>query len=428
MIIAATVLATSFQTVDFFLEAIVQAQSAVRKEHITATALTFADGRAAQAVYNLDIDRLASVHMTVQNIPETARPQIFFYRFGQRNASAVVVDTGLQQYTRSLVPEARSFGPLAAKATPQLDEFVMLLGEPQGLQAFLTKIPPPDQWTWSREKNQIVLSHRSQELTAAIAFPPRNPRPTRIAFQNKSGTIEWKFRYAPFKNLPDPSKKSGVFEVASFDPNLAAPKPQSQSARALLDRALARNEPAVQIAYQTKEAGQQVTVRYSPTRVYQKDSVAEWTYDGRQLRIFVPRTNTLYVGEATHAQLIDAVANAGTRVETNLRSLIAGKNPFRAILAGATTVNDNQRAKLFKPKGETPRYLTARVPAAEITLVVSPRDGFVLGVESAIYDQYGRPTGITTLKEFQRLPQAPVPTIPNRARPTPLARLLAQTP
>jgi hypothetical protein len=114
----------------------------------------------------------------------------------------------------------------------------------------------------------------------------------------------------------------------------------------------------------------------------QDDDLVSWTYDGKTLRLFDKKSRRFAEGEARFIEVVDAVAEAGSRVEPMGRSLAVKSNPFRLLITDRAEVRregsmkiQGRSADIVFIKGETGEFTVAVDLASRRALSIVSKAG-----------------------------------------------------
>ncbi len=409
MLLGALFYGPVFSPVDYFFQEFINNQIRVKSERIVASSQVYAETGNSVGKYVIDIERPRRMQIFVEPVSLGMVPERYYYSVAESTPSALIYRPMSGQYVKSTIPGVK-LPDLVKQATPNIDELLSGLASGDGWKPFLTKLHKDGgtNWKWKKIGKETQLSLKTSTAQFDIRFSGAEIRPTSMQFGNVNGLIKWTFDYQPAKGFKNPAAEKNAYEVAQFDAMLGTAKAASQTAQGTLDRMLARYDGAQPVAYVSKTGSDQVRVVYSRSGIYQSDKYAEWIYDGRRLRLYDKTTKRLYDGAATSAEMVEAVAKSGSRVEVNLRSLMQGRNPFRLLL------NDSDQVQSAKGQSLAERadWIQSKNPAYDLKIAVARTDGFVLCIESS--PKMDGKVVSTTVTQFERVKGS----IPNRIGPS----------
>lgn len=396
MITATLLLIPSLSNATFILNGITNSQTKIQRERITATSTATNSTGQAITKYIIDVDRnkLAQIEMP----PAQSRlfPEIYYYNPSGSNPVAYAYQPESKQYTRSAGKNA-DLDKFVADATPQVDPILHSFLTEKGFRPLIDKLnQDPKAWRISRKPGQITLEYEWNELVSQFKIDSRTYRVKSFVAGNPTGSIQWDFVYGTYKKPTPPPEIAQTYQVVQFDGMVGhAATPDKQSGNTL-QTLYARYEPSQTIAYQSTSDKEKVSVYYSPKRIAQSDSIADWEYESGTLLIFDKASKRYFEGPASSREVIMAVAKTGSRVEVNLRSLLIGRNPFRLMLNDFADVKNAGRASETEPA----ELITADSPLASMKLSVAKSDGFVLRIIATPKGQNGAtlPPSIITFK------------------------------
>ena len=384
--------------VSYYLLASGLAHYRVPREHMVAKAVTMVPEGKVAVTYDLDIDRSGSCSMSVTDPRNPLPPTRLHFLFADKGASMAVYRQDLKQFE---LTEAKrgDFTAVSQETNPEMDVFVRMLVEREGLTAWYENLPAKNKMTTAWEGGKLRIELKSPNQGVVLFLRKGDGRLTRMMLANAAGAIDWTFSFSPYKGTKHPSKEAGAYQVAKFDEMIGEAKAKTPAVAALLKKSYAFYEPGKIFAYRLTESGSVTDVFYSPATFYQKDSTAEWLYDKGKTSLLVAKEGTVYTGSAGRGRLVEAVSKSGTRLETMLRSLIVGRNPMRLLLNDGCTVSEKGAGAV----GSDPcKILLCTSQVADFTLTVSQRDGFVYRIASRPKDARGNVL-VETVSEFARL-------------------------
>lgn len=396
MLISALIALPSLNPIAFNLDGMVEAQARIQRERITATADTYSQAGHIVTTQILDIDRGREARIQFQ--PDTLKPyvEVFYYKIDKSGSIANAYRPESGQYTQTKSQE-QNLAVFVKAATPTVDDFLVSLLIKDGLDAFVDRLNPNmPGWQIIAKNDTVILILKKNGTNSKVVLNQSNLRPIRMDFSNPGNALSWKFSYAPLKSIAPPSSVSGAFLVSQFDAMLGKATTASQSAKSGLDKLFSRYDSPKSLGYTVTTDGESTDIFYCHEYAYQSDALVEWKYDGSLLTLYNKSTKRLHQGPATREQLIAAVAATGSRIETGLRNLIVGRNPYRLIMNNFTSV----ASKGQTTQGEPAEILFADSPFADMKFTVAKKDGFVLKVESTPKTNSGEklPTSVSTYK------------------------------
>lgn len=387
---------SSITPLSFLLDSSSNAQSRLLSERITAKSIIYSTTGTLETSYLIDVKRDQSARIQLPPATNKPYPEHYFFDVKSSPALAFAYQPNSGQYTRS---EGRQI-PLPefiAAANPQFDEFLTAFLTKDGIKSVISRLDlASNNWRISRTSTAISLKYTAKEATTEVKLNPKSKRIVEFNSGNAAGAISWKFTYGTYSPYSLPPKVKDAYEVSQFDDLIGKAQTANSVTDSSLKKLFAAYEPNQSIAYTTTTKSETVRVYFSPKLVAQSDNLTTWTYDGKTVQILDKATNRYYEGPATRDTLLDAVAQIGSRVEVNLRSLIIGRNPMRLLLNDYSTAKTT--SKITSP--ERAEVISAESLFADLKLTVSQRDGFLLKIESTPIGMRGDrlPTTTTTFK------------------------------
>jgi len=370
----------------------------IKQERINATVETYTGAGILKTTQILDVDRNHEARLEFK--PDVLKPyvEIYYYRInsGVSLANAYRPESG--QYTQSEGQE-KTLPALVKSATPAVDDFIVGLLIPEGMAALRDRLEPDMKgWQLTKKNGLVTLSLKKNKVSSVVVLNQSTLRPSRMSFANPGSSIQWNFTYGPIKAIKSPSQEKGAYLVAQFDALLASASTNSGAAKSGLDSLYERYDQPSSLGYIVTTDKETTRVFYGQGFAFQSDALAEWKYDGKTLTLLNKSTGKLYSGPATKEDVIKAVAATGSRLETGLRSLILGRNPYRLMLNSFVEVSSKGKSGGAEPT----EILFADSPFADLKITFAQRDGFVLKVESTPKTSNGEklPTSVSTYKRM----------------------------
>jgi hypothetical protein len=396
MFFSAVLAIPTLNPVAFNLDGMVEAQMRIKKERINATVETFTGGGILKTSQILDVDRGGEARLQFQ--PDALKPfvEVYYYKVGSGSSLACAYRPESGQYTQSGGQET-NLPALVKSATPVVDDFIVGLLIPEGMAALRDRLDPTMKgWQYSVKSGLITLSLKKNNTSSVVVLNQSTLRPVKLNFANPGSAILWNFSYAPYKTIKPPSKERNAYLVAQFDALLASASTNSGAAKSGLEALYSCYDQPNSLGYTVTNDNETTKVFFSKAYVYQSDTLADWKFDGSTLTLYNKATNKLYQGKATQEEVIAAVASTGSRIETGLRSLIIGRNPYRLMLNSFSKVSSKGKTTASEPA----EILFASSPFADMKITVAQKDGFVLKIESTPKTQSGEklPTSISSFK------------------------------
>ncbi len=379
MLLVALAAISTTRNVDFFSKVLTTRHAAVTQEHIVAVSAVITPQTAAKTRHEMDVVRGKRVHLLVDS---DFRPfdEIAYYVLGDK-PKATVFRPDLGQYITQEYPQITTFAEMVRTATPSYDSFLGALLDPNGMKDFLAAFKAAGKWTeTSGNGKPIKLNYIEKLNIMELTMDPKTGRLVNALIANDKGRVEWKITYSPLKNRPDPANVKGAFAVKNFNETLAKPNAPINRNEAMT-KIFDRHEPGQSFGYLVDDEGERVKILSTPNIVAQDDGILLWTYSNGMLTIRNLKSKAVYRGKASASQVIDAVANAGSRVDPILRDVLLEINPFRGMLeqGGSSVVTSRQGSKFVT---------TAKVETTTFR-ITSQADGQVLEIMTVIKDASG---------------------------------------
>lgn len=379
MLIAALAVLSSTRNVDYFSKVLSMRQAEVSQEHIVAVSAAVTPRTASRTTHSLDIVRGKRAHLTIDS---DFRPydEIAYFVLGE-NPSATVYRPDLGQYIKQDYPQIKTFAEMVRTATPSYDSFLGALLDPNGMKDFLAAFRAAGKWTeTSGIGKPIKLNYVEGFNIMELTMDGKSGRLVRALIANDQGRVEWTMRYSPLKNRPNPADVKGAFEVKNFNETLAKPNAPINRNEAMM-KIFERHEKDQVFAYSISDDGVRTRIYSGPGVVGQDDGQINWIYSNGILTLQNRTIKTVFRGKASASQAIDAVANAGSRVDPILRDVMLEVNPFRGMLEqGGSSVTTVRQGSKF--------VTTAKVDTVTFR-ITSQADGTVLDINTVIRDVDG---------------------------------------
>ncbi|MFM9873974.1 MAG: hypothetical protein ACKVQS_10980 [Fimbriimonadaceae bacterium] len=398
MVIATLLAIPGFNPVAFHFDGMVEAQAHVKQERIKATVQTFAQQGTINSTQIIDVIRgkeakIQSEPNNIQNFLE-----IKYYKVTPSGSMTSTYRPVSGQFTQSHGDET-SLAQVVKNANSTIDDFVVSLLIPQGMSVMRDQLKSNTKgWTYSPKSGRVILALKTKDALTEITLDQKSLRPSKMKFVNQGAALIWTFQYEPMKPIKWPKSEPRAFLVSQFDPMLGKANTKTASAKTGLEHLFERYDAPESIGYTVTVGKETTEVYYSQSSAYQSDSFAEWEYDGYTLTLLNKANGKVYAGKASREDVIAAVASTGSRIETGLRSLIIGRNPYRLMLNSFSDVSHKGAAKASEPA----ELLFADSPFADLQLTIAKKDGFVLKIESTPKTQRGQklPTSISVYKRL----------------------------
>lgn len=393
MFLAATLSALGFQPVPYLFDGLGAKQEHTVSERIHATSEVYTPNGFLTTNYVIEVERPNRWKLTIKPNKVVVHEEVYYYDLGQKSGVCVIYRPKSGQYVQSTA-EASNLTEFIGKVTPNIDEFLIALATQHGFDILREKLDISNsKWSFSNKGDKTTLKYKQDDGTTEVTFPAKSQRPSNFTFVNMTGVIKWNLKYEAGSKFINPAAAKGSYEVVQFDEMLGKAKATSSAAEQTLNLLLGHYDAPKSLGYTVTSATEKFTVQFTPKMAYQSDDKAAWTYDGRELKLYNKRLKTLFVGAATSAELLDYVAQTGSRVEHNLRSLLIGRNPYRIMLNDYTTVSQSKGSSL----PESAQWISAKTSMFSVNMAVA-KDGFVLKLESEPITIHGEklPKTVTT--------------------------------
>jgi hypothetical protein len=303
------------------------------------------------------------------------------------------------QFTESPMGDRKAVEALRSEAGG-LDTLVFSLVEPSSLAKIFRDIDPSG-WRIESREGETLLTKGSGLAKDTIGWNQETRLLTRYAQKTDRFGVEWRLAVRPGRPSPPPLP-SGAHKVGRLAPAVAPPVYDSQQARQVTEALFRRYDRPGKLGYRLPGDEGDTRVRIDGNKVWQRDRMAEWTYDGQSLCIQSFGQGWAYEGPATVSEVIDAVAQAGSRVDPLLRGLVTGKNPFRTLLGQGAQVS---LVGSTSHKGDRAHLIQAKQGAGQATLVVRAKDSFVLS------SLFTGPDGLAAPTKVYEPDPGPVPAL-----------------
>ncbi|MCW5940473.1 MAG: hypothetical protein KF884_12560 [Fimbriimonadaceae bacterium] len=309
------------------------------------------------------------------------------------------LDPKTGQYTESPRGERKVVEALRSEAGG-LDSLVFSLIEPSSLAKIFREIDPEG---WRIEVNGVetLLKKASGLAKDGIGWNRDSRLLTRYIQKTDKFGVEWRLNLRSGRTSPPPLPP-GAHKVGRLAPAVSPPVYDSQLARQVTETLFRRYDRPGRLGYRLAEGEGETRVRIDGSKVWQRDRMAEWTYDGKTLRLHSLAQGWAYDGPATVSEVIDAVARAGSRVDPLLRGLVTGKNPFRTLFGQGAQVS---LVGSTSHKGDPAHLIQAKQGAGQATLVIRARDSLVLS------SLFTGPDGLAAPTKVYEPDPGPVPAL-----------------
>ncbi len=252
------------------------------------------------------------------------------------------IDPALSQYTEAKAPADGRYEVELRRLAPELSEASLALSDPVYARMWLAQIRGSGKWSYRRTGGRFVLSSGSAVVEA------REGDLALLRLRLGSGRRLSETRLAhlapPRGAVLAPTQSLSKTEVLS--PLAIRPQYENATAREVMEQMLASYDGLKRIGYEVTEAGRRTRVLLNGSRMRQDDDLVSWTYDGRIFRLFDKKTRRFAEGEAKFIEVVDAVGEAGSRVEPMGRSLAVKSNPFRLLITDRAEVRREGRMQI----------------------------------------------------------------------------------
>lgn len=279
---------------------------------------------------------------------------------------------------------------------PQIDGFVMTMAEPALMAEFLKEMGRRDDWTYTLVKGKPQLSLKGVDGRLSLTFDPDTLR--LIAYQGNrpEGYASWKIAYEGLSSTGPMTPPASAYRVSRFDDSLKLPTYASDEARTLTAKLFRRYEGDKDISLEVSDGPETVRLFSEGINIRQQDAKVDWAYDGETLTLLDKRTKTAYVGNAKPSELVDLVAESGTRIDPLMRDKMRRMNPFRLMFSGAKM----SVVGTLSVEGISAKMLSAKGEKGSVTVILDPSNGRAISLASQAATSRTTYLAPRTLKEI----------------------------
>lgn len=374
-------------------------------EHLRAVQTTLQNGRTTKVTFNIVRQSPDRFSLVAQDPSQPAEPKQWLFGPGQ----VIVIEPSTKKYMARNLPEGTDLKAAVEEELAPYDAFARLLLRPDGMREWADFIKSNPNWKVNPAKP--VLTLKQNNISGEVAIDPRTHRLTRFSNVLGGVTTTWTVTYGEVKGKDPFTIPADGYQVAQFsDPN-RLPK-MDAATKTFVTRVLRTYEPPASLAFKVTDANGTTTVHYTRKGIYQKDSVAEFDYNGQKVDLKTTK-GAVYSGPAKQEQLLAATSNLGTRVDPFLRDLVLGINPVQRILESADTAN---LAGTTTINGQSCRILQAKGDQLNLTFYIRQSDNFIVRITTSLPGD----VNYKASRDFEKIKGAPtLPQVeaPSNARP-----------
>ncbi len=337
-------------------------------------------------------------------------------------------DLKSRQYSVRQLKQPLPLRDVMTLAQPSLDDFFYTLIDPDTQKKFFESLKKVGPWE-IRRGAATELIYRKKTDAIVVSIDPATNEWVGLRLVGSGNESIWTMKWsAPASDLAfHPPTNS--FQVAKIDPLLTDPIILDASLRPMIGKMIALFEHPSSLAFQIQGNGEKLSIWVKNGSLRQKDEKADWVAGGKTLALYQPKTNAIYIGKASNNDVIEAVANVGTRVDPLARGFLKGTNPLRELLSGMT-LKKSGKATIH---GASCTLIAARLGTAGLDLIIRDSDSFPVSVATTYVEAKGATTAVG-VRELTRIavpaggelrPDAPANTrrealhgiIPERTKP-----------
>ena len=284
-------------------------------------------------------------------------------------------DPALMQYTSTERPSGDSLGKTLASIDKDLDDLLLAFADPEGIDVWATDMLKLRPWRIAQSGGKTTMGYSKGGHKIVLDVDTARRLLRKVDITTGSQRLVWDIAYSRSVGRTVFRPPADATEVPVFDREMALPTYANAEARDVSQRMFGAYEGRGSMAFEVTRDTGTTKVQMAGKTIRQEDANATWTYDGRRLVLFSKRTNRWYSGELGFIDVIDLVAQHGTRVDPTASLMYRRFNPYRKRLG------DGAKVKLVGTmpyNGEEVSILECESPNALLTLFVR-KDGLVAG-------------------------------------------------
>lgn len=356
-------------------------------------------GMAARAAFELRIDVETKVGKSLDRqafLVQVRRPgqsrTVVFDKEGEK-ALEVTLDGKVTfaanylagQHTATQTPDGPAMRDIVQSEARQVDPLVLTSLDPDGWRSYFDTTFRQARRARARLTQEGWVLFLPEKGAASrgveMAFRRGDLAPARLSLIAQNGVQVWRLRFSP---LPSTAKFAEPDETRRVARIIVPGPPVKVDAKSqpLVNRLMEQFDRPGSLGVETKsEDGEVIRLAASRRMMRQSDGKVEWVFDGRRLSL---RRNSGVTRSAVRtADLPEALAKAGTRLDPFWGDILTGVNPWRSLLAGTDikwtgelTVDGAKTAILSAHSYDNKHTLFVRVSDAKvISLTTEPKSG-----------------------------------------------------
>ncbi len=291
-------------------------------------------------------------------------------------------DLALGQAQRGKVRPKAGLGEALQKGDPGLDGLLLALADHGGMEGWLNPMRSQKGWSVVRRHPGRCVFH-SEKGDIDLDFDSRG-RLEAAHIHSRKADVRWTLEY---RQLPANTTLSprGLRMVSKFSIH-RPPRYATDEARALMEAAFDAYENVRQIAFEVRQGSETRVVWLDGSRIRQRSSTKDWSYDGRYLLLLDRRTGSVVRSAVRPSRLVSLLSSRGEMIEPMLNRFRRQINPLRAIVDADMLVRKIGEALVNR----VPCVLvTATAPGIRLTMAIRRKDYLLARLTSETLDRSG---------------------------------------